>query len=172
MGIRVSSGRWIWSNSKCQSRVLPTTANKTKQNFPWPRCRTAPVRIPASFENWATPPAWCAPARLPETALTLILNDDHLLVPIAGAPRSSAHVLEHNKAARECQSKLGKLIGCGHPSLMRVYRVCNCMAETQILGGQEFEDAATTWHGRRCAVLWGNRRIRHSSRNLFLLISG
>ncbi|MDR2334110.1 MAG: glycosyltransferase [Burkholderiaceae bacterium] len=80
----------------------------------------------------------------PATALTVILSEDRLLVPVAGAPRPPAHVLGEQHSQASARSRWDRLVGCSHPALMPVYRVCDCMAETRILDGQEFEDATTT----------------------------
>lgn len=80
----------------------------------------------------------------PATALTVILSEDRLLVPVAGAPRPPAHVLGEQHSQTSARSRWDRLVGCSHPALMPVYRVCDCMAETGILDGQEFEDATTT----------------------------
>ncbi|MCW0220718.1 MAG: hypothetical protein OJI67_20490, partial [Prosthecobacter sp.] len=78
------------------------------------------------------------------TALTVIRDSHHLLVPIAGAQRSPAHVLGAQSSVEGARRNWEKLIGHGHSALMPVSRVCDCMAEVQILEGEEFEDAATT----------------------------
>jgi len=78
------------------------------------------------------------------TALTVILSEDRLLVPLAGARRADAHVLGAQNGQEKGCENWKKLIGCRHSALMPVYRVCDCMAEVQILDGEEFEDAATT----------------------------
>ncbi|WP_423454531.1 glycosyltransferase [Ottowia sp. VDI28] len=78
------------------------------------------------------------------TALTVILENDHLLVPLAGSPRPDTHILGVQQTHTAARDNWEKLIGTRRPALMPVYRVCNCMAEIQILDGQEFEDAATT----------------------------
>ena len=78
------------------------------------------------------------------TALTVILSEDHLLVPLAGARRADAHVLGAQNGHERGRENWEKLIGCKYSALMPVYRVCDCMAEVQILDGEAFEDAATT----------------------------
>src|SRR3546814_1393858 len=78
------------------------------------------------------------------TALTVIRDSHHLLVPIAGAQRSPAHVLGAQSSVEGARRNWEKLIGHGHSALMPVSRVCDCMAEVQILEGEEFEDAETT----------------------------
>jgi glycosyltransferase involved in cell wall biosynthesis len=78
------------------------------------------------------------------TALTVILDGDHLLVPLAGAKRAETHVLGAQSGQESARVKWEKLLGHRHSALMPVYRVCNCMAEVQILNGEAFEDAATT----------------------------
>jgi len=78
------------------------------------------------------------------TALTVILGEDNLLVPLAGARRTDAHVLGAQNGHKKGRENWGKLIGCKYSALMPVYGVCDCMAEVQILDGEAFEDAATT----------------------------
>ncbi len=78
------------------------------------------------------------------TALTVILNNERLLVPLSGSSRSQAHILGAQHGHASAKANWEKLIDCKHSALMPVYRVCDCMAETQILDGLEFEDAATT----------------------------
>lgn len=78
------------------------------------------------------------------TALTVILGEDHLLVPLAGDHRADAHVLGAQSGQDKARENWEKLIGRRHSALMPVYRVCDCMAEVQILDGEPFEDAATT----------------------------
>src|SRR5262245_31876053 len=78
------------------------------------------------------------------TALTVILDGDHLLVPLAGAKRAETHILGAQSGQESARVKWEKLLGHSHSALMPVYRVCNCMAEVQILNGEAFEDAATT----------------------------
>ena len=78
------------------------------------------------------------------TALTVILDSDHLLVPLAGSRRVEAHVLGSQNGQECAREKWEKLLGHRHTGLMPVYRVCNCMAEVHILDGEAFEDAATT----------------------------
>lgn len=78
------------------------------------------------------------------SALTVILGEDRLLVPVAGVARAGAHVLGAQNGQASARANWEKLIGRRHPALMSVYRVCDCMAEIQILDGEEFEDAATT----------------------------
>ena len=78
------------------------------------------------------------------TALTVILGEDRLLVPLAGAPRPHEHILGAQHGRASARANWEKLLGCGHPSLMPVHGVCDCMAQTQILDGEPFEDAATT----------------------------
>lgn len=78
------------------------------------------------------------------TALTVILGEDRLLVPLAGARRADAHILGAQNGYERGRENWEKLVGCRHSALMPVYRVCNCMAEVQILDGEAFEDAATT----------------------------
>lgn len=78
------------------------------------------------------------------TALTVIRDDDHLLVPIAGALRPPEHVLGAQSNHNRIRSNWEKLLKHKHSALMPVYRVCDCMAEVQILDGEAFEDAATT----------------------------
>lgn len=88
------------------------------------------------------------------TALTVIVHDDHLLVPLAGTPRPDAHILGAQHGHVSAHANWEKLLHCQHPALMPVYRICHCMAETQILDGAEFEDAATTpaWKKLRSIV--------------------
>lgn len=78
------------------------------------------------------------------TALTIIVNKDHLLVPLAGAKRVEAHVLGAQSCHASARENWEKLVGHNHAGLMPVHRVCNCMAEIQIVDGEAFEDAATT----------------------------
>lgn len=78
------------------------------------------------------------------TALTVIRDNNHLFVPIAGARRPPEHVLGTQSNSHRARDNWEKLIGHRHTSLMPVYRVCECMAEVQILDGEAFEDAATT----------------------------
>ncbi|HNO75682.1 MAG TPA: glycosyltransferase family 4 protein [Nitrosomonas mobilis] len=78
------------------------------------------------------------------TALTVILGEDRLLVPLAGARRADAHILGAQNGYERGRENWEKLVGCRHSALMPVYRVCDCMAEVQILDGEAFEDAATT----------------------------
>jgi glycosyltransferase involved in cell wall biosynthesis len=78
------------------------------------------------------------------TALTVILNKDHLLIPLAGTRRSAAHVLGSQRGQKSVRSAWEKLLGHSVKALMPVHRVCDCMAEVQILDGETFEDATTT----------------------------
>src|SRR3546814_19587841 len=71
-------------------------------------------------------------------------DSHHLLVPIAGAQRSPAHVLGAQSSVEGARRNWEKLIGHGHSALLPVSRVCDCMDEVQILEGEEIEDAATT----------------------------
>ncbi|QIL79722.1 glycosyltransferase [Diaphorobacter sp. HDW4A] len=80
----------------------------------------------------------------PATALTVILEADRLLVPIAGTPRTDEHILGAQHDHSDARANWTKLIGYCHAALMPVHSVCDCMAETQILEGQEFDDAGTT----------------------------
>lgn len=78
------------------------------------------------------------------TALTVILGNNHLLVPLAGSRRPDTHILGSQHEHATPRANWEKLIASRRSALMPVYRVCDCMAEIQILDGQEFEDAATT----------------------------
>ena len=90
------------------------------------------------------------------TALTVIRDSHHLLVPIAGAQRSPAHVLGAQSSVNGARRNWETLIGHGHSALMPVSRVCDCMAEVQILEGEEFEDAATTPAWKRVRGIVGS----------------
>src|SRR5690606_35111772 len=54
-----------------------------------------------------------------------------------------------------------KLLGLNHPSLMKVFRICDCMAEVEICRGEEFEDVGTTpkWKKLRDLTNKANPRI-------------
>lgn len=78
------------------------------------------------------------------TALTVIRDHDNLLVPISGARRASAHILGAQNSHYTARENWERLIRIRHSALMPVHRVCDCMAEVQILDGEAFEDAATT----------------------------
>ncbi|RRD64058.1 glycosyltransferase, partial [Comamonadaceae bacterium OH2310_COT-174] len=78
------------------------------------------------------------------TALTVIRDNNHLFVPIAGVQRPSEHVLGTQSNCHGARNNWEKLLDHKYPSLMPVYRVCDCMAEVQIIDGEAFEDAATT----------------------------
>src|SRR3546814_19666025 len=54
------------------------------------------------------------------TALTVIRDSHHLLVPIAGAQRSPAHVLGAQSSVEGARRNWEKLIGHGHSALMQV----------------------------------------------------
>ncbi|WP_292979563.1 glycosyltransferase family 4 protein [Nitrosomonas sp.] len=76
--------------------------------------------------------------------LTVIINENDLLVPIVATPRLPVHVLGIQNGREKARNNWEKLVGCKQPTLMPVYRVCDCMAKVRILDGEEFEDAATT----------------------------
>lgn len=78
------------------------------------------------------------------TELTVILDSDHLLVPLSGSPRSCLHVLGEQQSISTSKSNWKKLLELNHPSLMKVFRICDCMAEVEICRGDEFEDVGTT----------------------------
>lgn len=79
-----------------------------------------------------------------ETAITAVLADERLLVPLAGAARPALHVLGSQAALSSPASRWEKLLGLRHPALMTVHRLCACTAEVDILRGQPFDDAGTT----------------------------
>jgi glycosyltransferase involved in cell wall biosynthesis len=78
------------------------------------------------------------------TELTVILDSDHLLLPLSGSPRSCLHVLGEQQSIATSKSNWKKLLELNHPSLMKVFRICSCMAEVEICRGDEFEDVGTT----------------------------
>jgi glycosyltransferase involved in cell wall biosynthesis len=79
-----------------------------------------------------------------QTAITVIVDHDRLLVPLAGAVRPGAHVLGAQRNALNPPARWTRLLGLRHTALMPVHGVCGCMAEVGILRGQPFDDAATT----------------------------
>lgn len=96
------------------------------------------------------------------TALTVIRDKYHLLVPIAGAQRSPAHVLGAQEGLERARRNWEKLIGHEHPALMPVLRVCDCMAEVRILDGEEFEDASTIPAWKQVRSILGNTHGKKS----------
>ncbi|MBF5005934.1 glycosyltransferase [Diaphorobacter caeni] len=99
----------------------------------------------------------------PATALTVILDADRLLVPIAGNPRTDEHILGAQHGHSSARANWTKLVGSRHASLMPVHRVCDCMAETQILEGQEFDDAGTTPAWKKVRSIVGKTTSRELS---------
>lgn len=95
------------------------------------------------------------------TELTVILDSDHLLVPLFGSARSRLHVLGEQQGTAASKNNWEKLLGLNHPSLMKVFCICDCMAEVEICRGEEFEDVGTTpkWKKLRDLTDKANPRI-------------
>ena len=106
------------------------------------------------------------------TALTAIVDRDHLLVPLAGARRAEAHVLGGQCGQESARVKWEKLLGHRHSALMPVYRVCNCMAEVQILDGEAFEDVATTPAWKKFAASSASQLLRRRKASHLRSING
>ncbi len=101
------------------------------------------------------------------TALTVILDEDHLLVPLAGSRRSDTHILGSQNSTASFRSNWEKLIGLKNPALMPVCQVCDCMAETQIIDGLEFEDAATIPAWKKVRSILGKSNLHSDNKVIF-----